>query len=278
MFETVIMLTIIVICVIIAICVFAIALFRSYERKCERFVIDNSFALRQLKEINSRYVFYHDLNPCISHTYDNEKMYDTISCSDYLIYQMQFEKFKWFDQIKKANANKIKYTQYIKEVTEITDFRRFQNPIGKLKSDKLIEIERNLFHKNTYGKPVTQFCVKVLLCCSTINGRIYRKKTNEFTPEDIFSFDKRLSNRNGKFYNDKGIWDALCRVERGKVSNKLRFYIYKRDGYRCKKCGVHDRYAVLEVDHIIPIAKGGKSTVDNLQTLCHKCNVEKGAD
>ncbi|MBQ8339081.1 MAG: HNH endonuclease [Clostridia bacterium] len=56
----------------------------------------------------------------------------------------------------------------------------------------------------------------------------------------------------------------------------MRFSIYQRDGYRCRKCGVSGRHAQLEVDHIIPIAKGGKSTYNNLQTLCHKCNVEKG--
>lgn len=32
----------------------------------------------------------------------------------------------------------------------------------------------------------------------------------------------------------------------------------------------------LEIDHIIPIAKGGKSTYDNLQTLCHRYNIKKG--
>ena len=93
---------------------------------------------------------------------------------------------------------------------------------------------------------------------------------------DISTFIKGLNNRSGNFYNDRGVWDALCRVERGKVSNKMRFSIYERDGYRCRKCGVSDRYAQLEIDHIIPIAKGGKTTYDNLQTLCHRCNVEKG--
>ena len=44
----------------------------------------------------------------------------------------------------------------------------------------------------------------------------------------------------------------------------------------CRKCGISGRYAPLEIDHIIPIAKGGKSTYNNLQTLCHKWNAKKG--
>ena len=87
---------------------------------------------------------------------------------------------------------------------------------------------------------------------------------------------KRVSNRSGRFFNDREIWDAICRVERARVSNKMRFSIYERDGWRCRRCGKSQRFAELEIDHIFPIAKGGKSTYDNLQTLCHRCNVEKG--
>jgi len=45
-----------------------------------------------------------------------------------------------------------------------------------------------------------------------------------------------------------------------------------RDGFQCVKCGASGKDANLEVDHIIPISKGGKSTMDNLETLCFKCN------
>ena len=84
---------------------------------------------------------------------------------------------------------------------------------------------------------------------------------------------ERLRNKTGERYNDEGIWNSIERVERGRVSNKMRFYIYNRDGNRCVKCG--RRSDDLEIDHIIPISKGGKSTYDNLQTLCKRCNKNK---
>ena len=52
----------------------------------------------------------------------------------------------------------------------------------------------------------------------------------------------------------------------------MRFAVYKRDRYRCVKCG---STVNLEVDHIMPIAKGGKTTFNNLQTLCKRCNMNK---
>ena len=82
-----------------------------------------------------------------------------------------------------------------------------------------------------------------------------------------------LKQKKGDFYTNDDIWQAICRVERGKVSNKMRFAIYNRDNYRCRKCG--RKTDDLEVDHIFPISKGGKSVFENLQTLCHSCNALK---
>jgi hypothetical protein len=58
----------------------------------------------------------------------------------------------------------------------------------------------------------------------------------------------------------------------------LRFDVLKRDNYRCRLCGKSASDDVtLEVDHIIPKARGGDDTVSNLHTLCFDCNRGKGA-
>lgn len=54
----------------------------------------------------------------------------------------------------------------------------------------------------------------------------------------------------------------------------VRFAVLKRDNYRCQLCGrsAQDHGVVLEVDHKMPLAKDGKTTMTNLWTLCFDCN------
>ena len=47
--------------------------------------------------------------------------------------------------------------------------------------------------------------------------------------------------------------------------------------YHCACCGVADKSRIyFQVDHIVPMNKGGKSVVENLQILCRQCNGTKG--
>ena len=58
----------------------------------------------------------------------------------------------------------------------------------------------------------------------------------------------------------------------------LRHQILRRDHYRCVHCGrspATDPRIVLHIDHIHPWSKGGPTTKENLQTLCHQCNAGK---
>ena len=57
------------------------------------------------------------------------------------------------------------------------------------------------------------------------------------------------------------------------ISSKLRWEVFKRNGFKCLTCGTQDN---LAADHIIPESKGGPTVLENLQTLCHKCNSKKG--
>ena len=47
---------------------------------------------------------------------------------------------------------------------------------------------------------------------------------------------------------------------------------YSRQKGICPKCGNHFEYSEMEGDHIIPWSKGGKTTDDNCQMLCKRCN------
>lgn len=53
---------------------------------------------------------------------------------------------------------------------------------------------------------------------------------------------------------------------------RIRPSILERDGHECVVCGTKD---FLTVDHIIPLSHGGKSSFENLITMCRPCNMKK---
>lgn len=59
----------------------------------------------------------------------------------------------------------------------------------------------------------------------------------------------------------------------------LRYKVLSRDKFKCVRCGASpatDPTCRLHIDHILPFSKGGKTTLENLQTLCENCNLGKG--
>ena len=60
---------------------------------------------------------------------------------------------------------------------------------------------------------------------------------------------------------------------RRSISAKTRHLVLERDDFRCCDCGASPANgALLEVDHTIPVSKGGTNDLDNLRTLCSECN------
>lgn len=58
---------------------------------------------------------------------------------------------------------------------------------------------------------------------------------------------------------------------------KIRFEIFKRDNFQCQYCGrtpKKDRCKLI-IEHIIPRAKGGDNSTNNLTTSCVECNLGK---
>lgn len=105
----------------------------------------------------------------------------------------------------------------------------------------------------------------------------------------------------------KHSWRETCSVacseEQGRITRRKKVSVYKarkkstvvelfdpfdvfaRDKWRCQLCGKKlkkehrgtKRPDAPELDHIIPISKGGEHSKRNTQCTCRKCNIEKGA-
>ncbi|MBA3833743.1 MAG: HNH endonuclease [Chthoniobacterales bacterium] len=75
-----------------------------------------------------------------------------------------------------------------------------------------------------------------------------------------------------------GDWKKAIRAYDGRRLPPAEWYIVRsivleRDGYSCAYCGSD---ANLHIDHVIPLARGGSNTFDNLVTSCGPCNQSKG--
>lgn len=71
-------------------------------------------------------------------------------------------------------------------------------------------------------------------------------------------------------------WLITGKPEKPKITRKhqgLTWKVFKRDKYTCKHCGSQEN---LSIDHIKPVTKGGTDDIENLQTLCKRCNSKKG--
>jgi hypothetical protein len=66
-------------------------------------------------------------------------------------------------------------------------------------------------------------------------------------------------------------------VSRAKIHPELRRRVAERDRFRCAYCMTSRRVVgpVLEIDHIVPLARGGGSIEDNLCLACPMCNGHK---
>jgi hypothetical protein len=109
-----------------------------------------------------------------------------------------------------------------------------------------IEEKLSILRKNNFFKKFDDYHILKSIFKNHYNNSIKRKELIRKQPRIIAQ--KFLSKKN------------------------VRKFIFKRDGFKCLKCGGNKR---LQIDHINPISKGGENKLMNLQTLCSRCNSRK---
>jgi 5-methylcytosine-specific restriction endonuclease McrA len=69
----------------------------------------------------------------------------------------------------------------------------------------------------------------------------------------------------------------------GPVEDIDPYVVFDRDNWACQRCGCRTPPSLRgthvadapELDHIVPLARGGTHTFDNVQLLCRQCNNRK---
>jgi 5-methylcytosine-specific restriction endonuclease McrA len=105
-------------------------------------------------------------------------------------------------------------------------------------------------------------------------------------------FIPEYGNKRRFFCSDECLKRSARRIRRHKERAKLRLVkvetvdpirVFIRDGWRCQLCGKKlnrkhrgtYRHDAPELDHIVPLSRGGEHSYLNTQCACRKCNAEK---
>ena len=83
----------------------------------------------------------------------------------------------------------------------------------------------------------------------------------------------RVGSSRMKTFALKGIKCASCGIEGSFFRKELDKHSI-RDIYHLNLYAIslHGKFILMTKDHIIPLCRGGKGTLDNLQTMCQPCN------
>ena len=119
---------------------------------------------------------------------------------------------------------------------------------------------------STITVPYPQYSFEYVSAGGNSSQRVDILVTTEVMDKLISTLSKKVEYR------------ASAAGQRALMTSAVRERIKARDNYTCQYCGVsvnQEPHLLLEVDHIVPVSKGGLSVDSNLQTLCWRCNRTK---
>jgi len=150
----------------------------------------------------------------------------------------------------KASVEKISKAFLAKDQSQIDYYKEItKNMPGKvLRNHKIVDYKDGFFNLNIPKLDSKQKAELISIC-----------------NEKIKEYESQFG---------KNIWKHRARDSRV-VPGSLRYQVLKKAKARCELCGIPADQKALDVDHILPVNKGGKTVIENLQALCYTCNSQK---
>lgn len=231
---------------------------------------------KKLKNLNKNYKFEGKLIKKVSlvEKCTSKKEFDKAIIDDYLQKGIQND-LSTFSHIIESNEKMHKlYREYVKEFNQLMPERINNTKFFKIHDIKhwVVNYYERLVFRFYKLRPTKYTKVSIKISYSSPQGK------NNYVKQHEYSYDaiKRHFDYVQKLIDKRATRENLIRIERSKVTLTLRTEVLKRDNYTCQHCGATKNDGVLlHVDHIIPVSKGGKTEVSNLQTLCDWCNLGK---
>lgn len=129
-----------------------------------------------------------------------------------------------------------------------------------------------------YEQRIKAMPVKVLSRHGVVNrdGPLIALTTKSLTFEQRVKVRAVCDQRLAEYLSRRGMALWNYRLLADPVPDNLRYRVLAASGGRCTLCGITKEERPLDVDHIVPRSRGGKTVFENLQALCSKCNRTKG--
>ena len=252
-------------CIVISVMI-TVGIENEKNNKYASLVKQKSQRYNDLLELNSRYHF--------------NEFPDYFTANETLYSKPQFDRFdlgKFFIGVTEDEKENILYyeSMVIENRTLLEAYKEelihIHPYIGQRKVEAM-DLEWERFHRieqemvrGEIQIPKTEMMIRCTKRYTSPAGR------NSYMDYSDFSFDDFRDAL--RYTEDIKNYKDSSQYQRRAMTPSLRYDVMQRDGFRCVLCGRGAEDGVkLEVDHILPVSKGGKTVKSNLRTLCLDCN------
>lgn len=246
----------------------------SYRRR--KIVRNSSSALTAINTLNKEFAFRMPFEPTLSRRFEDavtsKAKFDRYSLRDYFLKCVLDHETEFSAYIGRRLDALSAFDEYRRKAEQVGSSLLGSSTSHKLGPARYASIERRLFSKFSLRPPQTVARVECAVSYRSPKGQ------NSYTKTLAWDFDalRHAVAEVRHIQETRQTTQFLRKQERNKMTDRLRADILRRDGYRCNMCGTSAQHgAVLHVDHIVAVSRGGKTIMNNLQTLCQACNLGK---
>lgn len=245
-----------------------IIIIRLKTQKENQEIIKSSSKIKELINLNTKYDFKKIVkrNRTIIEREYSRKSLERVTANSIIKYHIENNVDLLRTDIENAIYNLNILNKYNEDISKLSNYESPNE--SKYSYKKYKKIENRVFNNLTHKENEYLINIKLEVYYRSTKGQVYDQRKGKVYFDRIVNIYNEWKNGNK--------YEETIKQERKIMNDEIRYNVLKRDNYTCQICGITaNDGAKLHVDHIVPVSKGGKTVMSNLQTLCDRCNIGK---